>query len=208
MATAMSMGHAISDSDDESSCDGRESPSLLRKVTPRKVTPKMKPSTASTSPRKVTPKRTAPAASAASTSHRVMPSLSRHSSKSRQHDVSDSDDTDDSEDDNKTILGLAGGRRNVNNNANRSSPSVKNNKDKSSSTTKRDPAATPGSSKQPSSEVGKRKADSPAKDTRPVCKYGSECFRKNKWHMEEFRHPGRVLRNYIFVSAVENKQNN
>ena len=28
-----------------------------------------------------------------------------------------------------------------------------------------------------------------ALDSRPLCKYGKECYRKNPGHFEEFRHP-------------------
>ena len=31
-------------------------------------------------------------------------------------------------------------------------------------------------------------------DSRPMCKYGAECYRKNPAHFEEYRHPGISLR--------------
>ena len=30
-------------------------------------------------------------------------------------------------------------------------------------------------------------------DARPMCKYGTDCYRKNPAHFEEYRHPGKVL---------------
>ena len=27
-------------------------------------------------------------------------------------------------------------------------------------------------------------------DTRPLCKYGTACYRKNPAHFQEYRHPG------------------
>ncbi len=36
---------------------------------------------------------------------------------------------------------------------------------------------------------GKKPGDRKS-DTRPVCKYGAECYRKNPAHFEEYRHPG------------------
>ena len=40
-------------------------------------------------------------------------------------------------------------------------------------------------------------------DARPMCKYGTDCYRKNPAHFEEYRHPGKVLSlsyNFFHVS--------
>lgn len=37
-------------------------------------------------------------------------------------------------------------------------------------------------------------------DARPMCKYGTDCYRKNPVHFEEYRHPGKVLSlSYNFI---------
>jgi len=35
---------------------------------------------------------------------------------------------------------------------------------------------------------------------KPPCKYGSKCYRKNKYHLEEFSHPGKR-----FIEAISYK---
>lgn len=41
-------------------------------------------------------------------------------------------------------------------------------------------------------------------DKRPVCRYGSECYRKNPDHLKEYSHPGRYLESNTcsFVSHI------
>ena len=125
MATALSMGHNISDSEEEDSDDERESPSLLRPLNKSKNT---------------------------------------NSNARTYQNISDSDETDIEE----------------------PTPPVKKKSPMKKVTSVGGDSAGPSTSK---ADGSKRKA-SPCKDERPICKYGSECYRRNKWHMEEFRHPG------------------
>ena len=40
-------------------------------------------------------------------------------------------------------------------------------------------------------------------DARPMCKYGTECYRKNPAHFEEYRHPGMYLCAVLFFARFE-----
>ncbi|XP_072032076.1 tyrosyl-DNA phosphodiesterase 1-like [Amphiura filiformis] len=99
-------------------------------------------------------------------------SKNTNSNASASQDISDSDDTDVEEDAPPKMQKMKSPSKKT---PSKKSPSKKQEKDED----------MPSTSK---GDTNKRKASS-SKDEKPMCQYGSECFRRNKWHLEEFRHP-------------------